>query len=304
MSSTIHTLDLDFQGTPGVIASYLILHEDGAVLVESGPGSTTGALEAGLAEHGLTPGDVTDVLLTHIHLDHAGAAGWLAERGVTVHAHHVGTPHLLSPEKLLASAARIYGDDMDRLWGDFLPVPDDRLVALHDGDRIEIGDLRFDVVETPGHAYHHVAYRFGDTCFTGDVAGVRLRGSDHVALPLPPPEINLDLWRASLQRLRALGIKRLVPTHFGFYTDVARHLEAVTHAVADAQAWAAETIPQAPSDEALRKLVTAWLRERALREGVTEETWRRYETANPSWMAAAGLRRYWKKHAAPDHQQA
>ena len=300
MSSTIHTLDLDFQGTPGAIASYLVPHAGGGVLVESGPGSTTGALEVGLAEHGLTPGDVTDVLLTHIHLDHAGAAGWLAERGATVHAHHVGAPHLLSPEKLLASAARIYGDDMDRLWGDFLPVPEDRLAELNDGDRIEIGNLHFDVVETPGHAYHHVAYRLGDTCFTGDVAGVRLDDSAHVALPLPPPEINLDLWRESIKRLQALDVKRLAPTHFGFYTDVSRHLNAAERAVNDAEAWAEETMPQDPPDEALRKLVTAWLRKRALDEGVPEHDWHRYETANPSWMAAAGLRRYWKKHAAPD----
>lgn len=298
MSPTIETLDLDFQGVPGTIASYLVPHAEGAALVESGPGSTTEALTERLAEHDLAPEDVTDVLVTHIHLDHAGAAGWLAARGATVHAHHVGAPHLADPSTLLKSAKRIYGDDMDRLWGETRPVPEDQLNALEDGDVVEIGDLRFEAVETVGHAYHHFAYLLEGTCFTGDVAGVRLDGAEHVAPPLPPPEIDLDRWLGSLERLREIAPDRLALTHFGLHGDVAWHLGAVEDAVREARRWAARTLKDDPADDELREHVTTWLRGRALADGLSEDEWQRYETANPSWMAAAGLRRYFAKHVA------
>src|SRR6185503_6218070 len=123
------TLDLNFKGRPHAIASYLIRHNDGAVLIESGPGSTLPALEEGLAKEGLSPRNVTHVLLTHIHLDHAGAAGWLARQGAMIYVHRVGAPHMLYPEKLIASATRIYGDRMESLWGEFLPVPQDQLIV-------------------------------------------------------------------------------------------------------------------------------------------------------------------------------
>src|SRR5512143_2025441 len=169
----VQTLDLNFLELAGTIAVYLIPHPHGAVLVESGPGSTLHNLKAGLESHGLKPSDISDVLLTHIHLDHAGSAGWWARQGARIHVHPVGAPHLLDPEKLLASAQRIYGDQMDRLWGEFLPVPDDRLVIIQDGDEVEIDGLCFKALDTPGHANHHYAYLFGDVCFTGDIGGIR-----------------------------------------------------------------------------------------------------------------------------------
>src|SRR3989440_1009437 len=134
----IHTLDLNFQAVPNVIASYAILHPKGVVLIDSGPGSTIESLKTALKRLDRSPGDVTDVLLTHIHLDHAGAAGWLARQGARIYCHPNGAPHLIDPEKLLKSAGRIYGDMMDRLWGEFLPVPEDRLVVLKDRQAIEI----------------------------------------------------------------------------------------------------------------------------------------------------------------------
>src|SRR5215211_9540495 len=152
------TLDLKFQGRPDAIASYLIRSGEAVVLIESGPGSTLPGLEAGLANEGLSPRDVTHLLLTHIHLDHAGAAGWLARQGAGVYVHPVGAPHMLNPEKLLASATRIYGDRMDSLWGEFLPVPESQLNVPKDGEEIAIGDLSFIPINTPGHAEHHYAY--------------------------------------------------------------------------------------------------------------------------------------------------
>ncbi|RME85847.1 MAG: MBL fold metallo-hydrolase, partial [Caldilineae bacterium] len=187
-------IDLYFQGEPQLIASYVIRGPKGVVLVETGPGSTVERLLAELAAMGIPRQQVTDILLTHIHLDHAGAAGRLArETGATVHVHHVGAPHMADPTRLLASAGRIYGDLMEPLWGEFLPVPREQLHALEDNEVVEAAGLRFTALDTPGHAYHHMAYLLDGLCFTGDVAATRLPGSAHIRLPVPPPEIHIPL---------------------------------------------------------------------------------------------------------------
>ena len=298
MLDRIETLDLRFHDRPHLIAAYLLPYGDGVALVETGPGSTFPMLQARLAERGLTPADVSAVFLTHIHLDHAGAAGHLARHGATVYAHHVGVPHLSSPDRLLASARRIYGDDMDALWGEMRPVPDDQLIALRDGDTVPLGNSELMALDTPGHASHHMSYVIGDICFTGDVGGVRIPGESHVELPLAPPEIDLDAWRESLVRLRAAAdrhdLTRLAPTHFGLYDDISAHLRRLETAIETADEWAARTLPGWDGDEeALQDEVTAWIRERAAEQGVGDDAWEHYEGANPSWMAALGLRRYW-----------
>ncbi|MCA2001907.1 MAG: MBL fold metallo-hydrolase, partial [Chloroflexi bacterium] len=192
--SRIVAIDLEFQGRKNTIASYLIPHADGALLIECGPGSTLPALEAGLAKEGFTFRDVTHVLLTHIHLDHAGAAGFLSRQGAQVFVHPNGAPHMLNPEKLIASATRIYGDQMQTLWGDFLPVAENRLTVTQDEGEIMIGNLRFLSLHTPGHAEHHCCYLFEDVCFTGDVGGVRIPGYQYMRAPLVPPELHLPKW--------------------------------------------------------------------------------------------------------------
>ena len=196
------TLDLNFQGRPHAIASYLIRHGDGAMLIESGPGSTRLDWKRAWRTKGLSPRDVTHVLLTHIHLDHAGAAGWLARQGAEIYVHPVGAPHMLHPEKLLASATRIYGDRMESLWGEFLPVPEEKLDVAQDGERSQIGNLRFIPINTPGHAEHHYAYLFEDICFSGDVGGVRIPGYQYLRVPMVPPELHLERWHESIARLR------------------------------------------------------------------------------------------------------
>jgi len=289
------TLDLNFQEKAQAIAAYLIRYPDGAVLIESGPGSTLAALERGLAVHGLSFKDVTHVLLTHIHLDHAGAAGWLSTQGVEIYVHPVGAPHLLNPEKLLASAARIYGDQMATLWGDFLPVQKDRLHLAQDGEEIAIGSLRFVPVSTPGHAEHHHAYLFEDICFTGDVGGVRIPGYQYLRLPMPPPELHFGKWRSSVARLRGHKFARIAPTHFGIYDDPDWQLSAVERELAATERWLEQVMPQEPPIEELREQFREWMNQQSQEQGLSAEAVRAYELANPPGMSADGLQRYWKK---------
>ena len=289
------TLDLNFQGRPHAIASYLIRHADGAVLIESGPGSTLAGLQAGLASEGLSPRDVTHVLLTHIHLDHAGAAGWLARQGAEIYVHPVGAPHMLYPEKLLASATRIYGDRMDTLWGEFLPVPKEKLMVPKDEETIAIGTLRFTPINTPGHAEHHYVYLFEDICFSGDVGGVRIPGYPYLRVPMPPPELNLERWHESIARLHRQKFKMIAPTHFGVYEDVTWHLNALEKGLSSASRWLEEVMPSDPSIEELRQSFTDWIEDESKALGLDAEVLRAYELANPLGMSADGLLRYWKK---------
>jgi glyoxylase-like metal-dependent hydrolase (beta-lactamase superfamily II) len=298
MSAQVHTLDLNFMGIPHVIASYLIKHKHGALLIESGPGSTIAGLLAGLKQYDLTVKDVTDVLLTHIHLDHAGAAGWLARQGAQIYVHPVGAPHLLNPEKLLASAQRIYGEMMDQLWGEFLPVPEDHLHILHDGDQIEIGNLKLVALDTPGHADHHLAYLFEDLCFTGDVGGVRLPNSNHLRVPMPPPELHLGKWRDSLKKLQAAHFTRIAPTHFGIFDDPAWHINSMLQAIDEVDEWMQQVLLADPPVEEINDRFLAWTRDRSKREGLPSDEIDAYEAANPSWMSAAGMQRYWRKYRA------
>ena len=294
-STRVITLDLNFLGRPHAIAAYLIRHGDGAVLIESGPGSTLSVLEAGLAKEGLSPRDVTHVLLTHIHLDHAGAAGWLARQGAEVYVHPVGAPHMLNPEKLLVSAARIYGDKMEMLWGEFLPVPENQLKVPNDAEEIVIGNLRFLPINTPGHAEHHYSYIFEDVLFCGDVGGVRIPGYPYLRVPMPPPELHIERWHESIARMRREKPAYIAPTHFGIFDDPKWQLDEVEKGLNSASRWMEEIMPSDPPIEELRQSFTDWMMAEGEKMGLDEEVVRAYELANPLGMSADGLLRYWKK---------
>lgn len=296
---TIHTLDLNFLGLSGTIAAYLVLHKDGAVLIESGPGSTISGLEVALSDHHLRVSDISDVFLTHIHLDHAGAAGWLARQGARIHVHPVGAPHLLDPEKLLTSAERIYGDQMQALWGDFLPVPEDRLFSMQDQEEIEFDHFSIRAIDTPGHANHHYAYVIGDTCFSGDIGGVRMQGLKHLRIPMPPPEFHLETWRESILKLlhehNRGAFQRIAPTHFGLFDDPGWHLNAILKSLDEIEAWLLQTMPSQPALEEINQQFLQWTARLSAEQGLAHEHIQAYEAANPSWMSAAGLQRYWRK---------
>jgi len=291
----IITLDLNFQNKTQAIASYLIRHNDGAVLIESGPGSTLSALEAGLAKEGLSHRDITHVLLTHIHLDHAGAAGWLSRQGAQIFIHPNGAPHLLNPEKLIASATRIYGDRMQTLWGEFLPVAQNQLTVPMDAEEIVIGNLRFLPINTPGHAEHHYSYIFEDVCFSGDVGGVRIPGYQYLRAPMPPPELHFGRWRESITRLRSLKFPRIAPTHFGIFDDADWQLNELQKNLDETEKWLEVVMPADPPVEELREKFEAWMNEQSRVQKLSEETVQAYTLANPLKMGADGMMRYWKK---------
>ncbi len=296
----LHILDTRFQGMPQVTAVYLVVGSDGPVLIETGPGSTLPAVLNGLAAHGFGPGDVRHVLLTHIHLDHAGAAGWWAQQGAQIYVHHVGAPHLVDPSKLLASATRIYGDRMEQLWGDVLPAPAERVTPLYDGDRVEAGGLTFVAIDTPGHAYHHHAYklrdfRSGEIAFTGDAAGINLPLVNLVDLPAPPPEFHLETWLQTIHRLESEELRTIYPTHFGPVHDVHGHLVALRVLMVDAVAFVAERRAAGVERDALAAEYIAWNRQRASVHHLSPSLIESYELANPLFMSVDGILRYLRK---------
>lgn len=297
--SRIVTLDLNFQNKTQTIASYLIRHNDAVVLIESGPGSTLPALEAGLAQEGLSPRDITHVLLTHIHLDHAGAAGWFSRQGAQIFVHPNGAAHMLNPEKLIASATRIYGDRMGILWGEFLPVEQNQLTVPNDAEEIAIGGLRFLPVNTPGHAEHHYSYLFEDVCFSGDMGGVRIPGFPYLRAPMPPPELHFAKWRESIARLRSLKFSRIAPTHFGIFDDPDWQLDELQTTLDDTEKWLEEIMSADPSADALREKFTARMHEQAAAKNLSDDVVWAFDLANPLGMGADGLLRYWKKVRNP-----
>ncbi len=291
----IRVLDTRWLGREGVIAVFAVPHEEGVALVETGPESAFGEVVAGLKAFGYTLADVTDVFLTHIHLDHAGAAWRFAEAGARVHVHPRGAPHLANPEKLVQSARRIYGEQMKTLWGELRPVPKERLSVAEDGARVAVGGRVFTAHATPGHAVHHHVWVLEDAVFTGDVAGVRLGGGP-VLPPCPPPDIQLEHWRASIEKLRALPAQTLYLTHFGAYRDKGAMLDALDARLSDWGAWVRARLREGLSPEAMVPLFEAKVRAELTAAGLDEEGVARYEAANPSAYSVYGLVRYWQKH--------
>jgi glyoxylase-like metal-dependent hydrolase (beta-lactamase superfamily II) len=292
---SIIPIDLKFLGRKKAIAAYLIPHKYGAALVETGPGSTCEELTNQLDLLGYKPNDISHVFITHIHLDHAGAAGWLAKQGAQIFVHPIGESHLKNPEKLLASARRIYGDKMDLLWGEFLPVPSEKLSVVLDQEQVISGDLTFTAIHTPGHAEHHISWLFEDTCFTGDVGGVRIPGFSYIRLPLVPPELHFGKWRDSLVRLEEFDFRKIAPTHFGIFEDAKLHLKQARQMLEDIEKWMDNIITEDISIESLREQYVTFMNLQGERAGLGEEALRIYEIANPTWMGADGIYRYRKK---------
>ena len=274
-------LDLRHLGHERVIGSYLLETEDGLALQDCGPTTCVPELKARLAERGLELPDVRHLLLSHIHLDHAGAAGVLVREhpGLQVHVSEIGAPHLVDPSRLERSARRLYGDDFDRLWGGLAPVPSENVHIV--GDQT----LGLATFPSPGHASHHVCYLDPEgTLYAGDAAGVRIRPSEFVLPPTPPPEVDLEGWGRTIDELERRAPSRMALIHFGVFADVERHLEELRRRL---HAWAERVRAGATEEEFATMAADDLAADQAA-----------YEQAMPFWQSYAGLKRYWEKRAA------
>lgn len=272
---SLRLIDLHFGGASHAIGVYLVETDDGLALFDCGPSSTLEALDAGLASHGAALADVRHLFLSHIHLDHAGAAGSLVRRSpaLTVWVSAVGRPHLVDPSRLERSARRLYGDMFDPLWGELAPVPTEN-VRVADGDV-----LGWDAFPTPGHASHHVSYLRDGTLLAGDATGVRMPGASYVLPVSPPPDITVEGWHETIAEIRRRMPERLALIHFGVHEDVDAHLDRFE---LELDRWA-ERVGGGMSQE---DFVAAG------RADIGEEA-DLYDRVAPLWQSFLGMQRYW-----------
>jgi glyoxylase-like metal-dependent hydrolase (beta-lactamase superfamily II) len=272
-------LDLNFGGSPQAVGVYVVDTEDGPALFDCGPTSTLPALEAGLADHGLRIEDIRHLLLSHIHLDHAGAAGPLVRRHprLTVWVSEVGAPHLVDPSRLERSARRLYGESFDPLWGELAPVPQENV-------RVATGDvLGWESFPTIGHASHHVSYLRHGTLLAGDAAGVRMPGASYVLPVSPPPDVDVEGWHTTVAAIRAREPERLALIHFGVHEDVGAHLDRLE---VELDRWA----------ERVRDGIEQQAFVDAARADAGEDA-DLYDRVAPFWQSWQGMKRYWEKRA-------
>ena len=277
-------LDLLHGGDTRRIASYLVETDDGLALFDCGPTSCLPALRAALAARGVELGDLRHLLLSHIHLDHAGAAGTLVREhpGLTVHVSEIGAPHVIDPTRLEASARRLYGDTFDELWGELAPVPEANVRVV--GDDV----LGLECIPAPGHASHQVSYLHDDgTLYNGDALGVRIAPGRFVFAPTPPPEVDLEAWNRTLDELERRRPARVALIHFGVFDDVERHFAALRETLHEWAERVAHGMDEATFVAAARADVVASDPDEA----------DAYERAAPATHCFAGLERYWRKRA-------
>ncbi len=292
----IHILDTLQLDRAGIVAATALETNDGIALFDTGPESTFDNVANALREIGRAPEDVRHVFLSHIHFDHAGAAWRFAKLNATIYVHPRGAPHLIDPSKLIESATRIFGNDMQRLWGTIAPVSEEHVKILQDNDVIRVPPFEIRAIATPGHASHHHVYHWEENLFGGDIAGVRI-GNGPPIPPFVPPELHIESWLESIAKMRALNAATLYLPHFGTIKDsVADHLDALDECVRRWSEWFRQKI-QAGRDEAGLIPEFAEYEHAELRAGgATNDEVQGYEAADPSHMAVTASLRYWKKY--------
>jgi glyoxylase-like metal-dependent hydrolase (beta-lactamase superfamily II) len=291
-----HIIDTRQLGCSGIIAATAVETRDGVVLFDTGPESTFTNVGSALQKLGMDVSDVKHVFLSHIHFDHAGAAFRFAEAGATVYVHPRGAPHLIDPARLVESATRIFGSDMQRLWGRVAPVPESNVRVLNDNDVVRVGDLQIRAVETPGHASHHHVYHWDDAVFGGDIAGVRI-GNGPPIPPFVPPELHVESWLSSIEKIRGLRPRVLYLPHFGAVTgSIEEHLNELQERVTRWSNWFREEIVSGKSDDQLVRVFAEYGHGDLRRGGANDSEVEGYEAADPSYMAVPAAMRYWRKY--------
>src|SRR5687767_10806004 len=299
LAAGLDYIDLQFLGHPGVIATAVIHGPAGVSLVDPGTSTSLPNLRAALERKGIRFRDVRQLLLTHIHLDHAGASGTIVKENphVEVWVHERGAPHLVDPTKLLASATRLYAGDMEMLWGEFLPVPENRVRVLTGGERIDAAGRELEVAYTPGHASHHVSYfdAASRIAFVGDTAGIRRGAGTYILPPTPPPDIDIDAWRESERRILGWDPETLFLTHFGPFHGARVHFQELFSRLSDWNGIVRRLLadPTLTDDERQERFVAEALQD--LRRTVGEDDAARYSRAGRLDYSWQGLARYWRK---------
>jgi glyoxylase-like metal-dependent hydrolase (beta-lactamase superfamily II) len=299
LASGIDYADLDFLGRPDIIATAVLSGAGGVALVDPGPSTTLAGLTKTLAAQGIGIRDVRQVLLTHIHLDHAGATGSLlkANPDIEVFVHERGARHMIDPAKLVGSASRLYGADMERLWGEILPVPASQVRVLNGGEQLAIGGRTLEVAWTPGHAIHHVSYfdRSSGVAFVGDVAGIRRGTGVYILPPTPPPDIDLEAWRASGDLIMAWQPDTLFLTHFGPHPGVRPHFQQLFERIDTWSAFVRRLLADDSMDDAARERRFVEEGRADIMRTVGEAEADHYSRAGRLDYSWQGLARYWRK---------
>ena len=290
----IHIIDLNFQNKKNTIAAFLLEYNGELALIETGPFSTFPALKKGVEAAGFSIDKIKKVFLTHIHFDHAGAAWYFAQHGATIYVHPRGLKHLAEPTKLYESAKIIYKDKMQELWGDMNAIDEKMLYAPQDGEKIKFGNSELVAHFTPGHAVHHIAWQFGDDLFCGDVAGVKIENGI-VVPPCPPPDINVEDWLKSIDKIKKLKVKRLYLVHYGIVTKIQEHLDSLAKRLIRWTNFVKKQSDKGLTAEVITPLYVNMAIKELQRYGANEQLITQYDSANPAWMSVLGIMRYWKK---------
>jgi len=294
-------IDVEYLGNSKVIAACLLEGEANAAIIDPGPGSALSTLRRKLDQSGLGVKGLDAVLLTHIHLDHAGATGALVRENprIRVYVHERGAPHMIDPAKLLESARRLYGDQMDRLWGEFLPVPAANVCVLAGGEQLSVGGRQLEVVYTPGHASHHVSYfdKVNGLAFVGDTVGIRIANGEATLPITPPPDIDLEAWTQSWQRIRERQPERFFLTHFGAADHPNEHLEELRERMEEWSAAVRDSLKNG-HDDAQRAAQFAQQITAQLKRRLSEGDANRYAKGAALELCWYGLARYWRKRGA------
>jgi glyoxylase-like metal-dependent hydrolase (beta-lactamase superfamily II) len=292
-------ISLPFQGEHHIVGSYLLSDDNETALIDPGPASTSEALLTTLREAGFLPENITHLLATHIHLDHAGSVGTLLHHmpHARVLVHSKGAPHLLDTSKVVASATRIYGKRMHELWGTIESVPQERLQIIEGGDILQLAGRRLEVHYTPGHAIHHVIFFdvHSGELFAGDTAGVRLQDIDYVRPPTPPPDLDLEAWSASIDKLKQLRPDVLYLGHFGPTRDPLSHLGRLREKLYTWGDFVLNAMRAGKEEEEIIKLLAASTEPELQRITNDEHALIRYEIASNYAMTVQGYMRYWRK---------
>ena len=291
----VSTIDLKFGGLDNTIASYLVKSARGLLLIETGPTSVLEQTITGLAKLGYQPSDIKHVFVTHIHLDHAGAAGWWASQGAQIYVHPRGARHLIDPSRLMASAKMVYGDALETLFGEMRPIPSEQVTVLHDGEQVMIGDITVTAWDTQGHAKHHLCYVIDDVVFTGDSAGSRMPADRFINLTSAPPQFDPDAFDVTIDRLLTGNFSKLYLGHFGEVCDVEDHLHRFREIVWGSAELIRAQLRNGMDDDEIVQAYVEYSQQRALRDGVSAEKLATYEAANGFKMSGEGILLYWKR---------